>query len=139
MVDRGQPELGGQQDARAGAELVGVQPALAGRAPPRRSRTARAWSASKAPLLAERVDPAGVRRGGLEHRAGDQVDVARRVVGVLGRDDVRAEEGRLVGELPGHGQAARLVVDGEPVAGLDLDGRGALPAHLLARAGRRAR
>ena len=26
-VDRGQPELGGKRDARAGIELVGVQPA----------------------------------------------------------------------------------------------------------------
>ena len=49
MVDRGQAELRGEQDARARAELAGVQPALAARAPRRRSSTARAWSTSKAP------------------------------------------------------------------------------------------
>ena len=86
-------------------------------------------------LLAERVHPARVRRRRLEHRAGDQVDVAGRVVGVLGRHDVRAEERGLVGELAGHGQAAGLVADGQPVAGLDLDGRGALAAHLLDQPG----
>ena len=43
---------------------------------------------------------------------------------------MRAQEGGLVGELTGHGQAAGLVVDGEPVAALDLDGGRALAAHL---------
>ena len=41
------------------------------------ARTARAWSASNAPALAEHVDPPGVRRAGLEHRPGHQVDVRR--------------------------------------------------------------
>ena len=44
---------------------------------------------------------------------------------------MRAEEGGLLGDLPGDRQAARLVADGEAVAALHLDGRGALAAHLV--------
>jgi hypothetical protein len=43
---------------------------------------------------------------------------------------VGAEERRLLGGLPGDGQRAGLVADGEAVAALDLDGRGALRPHL---------
>ena len=46
------------------------------------------------------------------------------------RHDVRAEEGRLVGDLAGQAQRALLVVDGEPVAALDLDRRRAEGPHL---------
>ena len=109
VVDRGQAELRGEQDAGARAELVGVQPAP--QAVRRAGRQHRAGLVGvEGARLAERVDPAGVRRRGLEHRAGDQLDVAGRVVGVLRRHDVRAEEGGLVGELPRDRQAARLVV-----------------------------
>ena len=138
VVDRGQPELGGEQHAGARAELAGVQPALQAVRRPGPEHRAGLVDV-EGTLLAEGVDPARVRRRGLEHRAGHQLDVAGRVIGVLGRDDVRAEERGLVGELPRHCQAARLVVDGQPVAGLDLDGGGALPAHLLRPAGRRGR
>ena len=130
VVHRDQPELAGEPDAGAGAELVGVQPAAQalGRTGlqdrPGLVRVERA-------ALAEHVDPPGVRRAGLQHRAGHQVDVRRGVVGVLRRDHVRAEEGGLVGDLPGDRERAGLVGDGEPVAALDLDGRGALPAHLV--------
>ena len=48
VVDRDQAELGGEPDAGAGAELVGVQPAAQPGAAPA-ARTARAWSTSKAP------------------------------------------------------------------------------------------
>ncbi len=41
-----------------------------------------------------------------------------------------AEEGRLVGDLPRQPQRAHLVVDGEAVATLDLDGRGTEGPHL---------
>ena len=44
--------------------------------------------------------------------------------------DVGAEERRLLGELPGDRQDAGLVVDGQAVAALDLDGGRALAAHL---------
>ena len=43
---------------------------------------------------------------------------------------MRAEEGGLGGELARDPQDARLVVDVEPVAALDLDGGGAERAHL---------
>ena len=51
-------------------------------------------------------------------------------IGVLGRHDVRAEEGHLRRHLGGEPREPRLVVDGEPVAGLDLERRRALGAQL---------
>ena len=130
VVDGGQAELGGQPHPGAGAELVGVQPA--------REAGGRPGGEDGAGLvgvegtgLAEGVDPAGVRRRGLQHRTGDEVDVPGRVVGVLGRDDVGTEERRLLGEEPRHREAAGLVVDGQAVAALDLQRGGALAAHLL--------
>ena len=80
--------------------------------------------------FAEGVDPARVRGGGFEHRAGDEVDVAGRVLGVLRGHDVGAEERRLLGELPRHREAPGLVEGGQAVAALDLDGGGALAPHL---------
>ena len=59
--------------------------------------------------LAEHVDPPGVRRARLEHRPGHEVDVAGRVVGVLRRHDVRAEERGLGGEPRGDRERPRLV------------------------------
>ncbi len=49
VVDGDQPELGGQPDARPGAELVGVQPAAQPGGRAGRRGSARAWSSSKAP------------------------------------------------------------------------------------------
>ena len=74
VVDRREPELGGELDARAGAELVGVQPAPQAGGRPGLEDRAGLVGVERA-RLAEHVDPAGVRRGRLEHRAGDQVDV----------------------------------------------------------------
>ena len=68
----------------------------------------------------------------------DQVEVGRAVAARLRRYDVGAEEGRLVGDLAGQPQRALLVVDVEPVAALDLDGRRAERAH-LGDAGARSR
>ena len=78
------------------------------------------------PAFAEDVDPAGQRGAGGEHGSGDQLDVGGRVglvgsVGAAAGDDVGAEEGRLLGELAGHRQAASLGVDVEAVAGLALE------------------
>ena len=80
--------------------------------------------------LAERVDPARVRRACLEHRPAHERDVGRRVVGQLGWHHVRAQEGRLRGQRPRDRQRPCLVGDREPVAALDLDGRRALAQHL---------
>ena len=79
--------------------------------------------------LAEDVDPLRVRGGGVEHRARHQVDVRRRVG--VGGHHVGAQEGGVLGELTGDGQAARLVLRGEAVAALDLQARRTLPLHLL--------
>ena len=73
--------------------------------------------------LAEDVDPARVRRAGVEHLALHELDVGVGVV--LGRDHVCAQEGSLVGARRGDREAAALVGNGQPVAGLGLDGRGA--------------
>ena len=61
------------------------------------------------------------------------------VARVLGRHHVRAQEGGLGRELAGDPQRPRLVVDGQPVAALDLDGGGALGTHLGDPGRRRAR
>ena len=60
-----------------------------------------------------------------QHRAGDQVHVAGPVVPPLRRHDVGPEQRGLGGHLAGDPQQPGLVVDGEPVAALDLDRRGA--------------
>ena len=93
VVDAAAPELDGQLDARARgrAGWRARRSARPGRAPGREDRP-RLVGVEGRRRLAEHVDPARVRRAGVEHRAGDQGDVARRVVGVLGRHDVRAEE-----------------------------------------------
>ena len=109
--------------------------ARAAPSPPRRRSTARAWSASKAPRSQNTSTHRACGAQASSIGAGHQVDVLRRVVGVLLGHDVRAEERRLLGELPRHRQAARLVVDGQPVAALDLHRGGALPAHLVDQPG----
>lgn len=80
--------------------------------------------------LAKHVDPPGVRRTRREHLAGDELDVARPVITHLRGHDVRPEIGHLVGDLSGQAQRPLLVGDGEAVAGLHLDCRRALGAHL---------
>ena len=60
----------------------------------------------RGPGLAEHVN---VCRGPLlddsrQHRAGDEVDVCRAVGGILGRHDVRPEEGDVRGDLAGQPQ-----------------------------------
>ena len=86
--------------------------------------------------LAEHVDPAAVRRAGAEHLAADEVDVFVAPVGVLRRDDVRPEERDLARDLGGEPREARLVVHGEPVAGLHLERRRALRPQLGDEAGK---
>src|SRR5699024_1442287 len=128
------PELGGERDAAAAAELVAVHPQ------PEAGRGAGVQHPGglggvEGAILAEHVDPAHVRGDGGEHLPGDQLDVllgARAAVPavVLPGHQVRAEEGRLV-ELPRRDQGggelggAELVRDGEPVAGLGLQAGGA--------------
>ena len=77
-------------------------------------------------LLAEHVAPAGFGRTGVEHGAGDEGDVVILPSPVLRRHDVRPEKGHLLDHLAGDVQAALLVYDGEPVAGLRLERRRAL-------------
>ena len=108
VVGRGGADRAGQLDAGALAELVGVDAGL--------QTAGQAGLEDRAALvlvegasLHEHVDPLGVLRGRVEHRPGHQRHVARRVVGVLGRDDVRPQVRRLVGEVPRDLQRPRLV------------------------------
>ena len=100
MVGRGAPSLDGEGDSRAGPELVGVeaQPEPGG---PAGVEHGAALVGVERAGLAERVDPAGVRRARREHLAADVVDVVVGPIGELGRHDVRTEERRLAGELAG--------------------------------------
>ena len=129
VVDRGQAQLAGKPHPRAGPELVGVEPSTKAFRLACLENRARLGFVERA-ALAEHVDPLRVLGAGVEHRPGHQVDVPTGVVGVLRRHHVRAEERRLVGDLPRDRQAARLVEDGEAVAALDLERRGALAPHL---------
>ena len=69
VVGRGAPQLDGELHARAGPELVGVQPQAEPGGPPGLQHVPALVGVERA-ALAERVDPAGVRRGGGEHLAG---------------------------------------------------------------------
>ena len=129
MVGRGGAELHRQPDARARAELAGVDPRQQAAGHGRGQHRARLVLAERA-ALAEHVDPAAVRRARVEHRAAHQVHVRRRVVRELGGHHVRAQVGDLGGDLGGQRHRAGLVGDGQPVARLALERRGALAEHL---------
>jgi hypothetical protein len=129
VVGGGRPQLTGQLDAGPFAELVRVHPQPEPRGLSREEHGPSLVGVERAPLD-EHVDPLRVRSRRRQHRTGDQADVARRVVGVLGRYDMGAEVGGLVGEVRGDRQRPRLVRRGEPVPRLDLDRRGPLPPHL---------
>ena len=129
VIRRRRAELDREQDALTRAELAGVDPGdqparLAGR-----QHRAGLVDAERA-ALAEHVDPARVRRAGVEHRAAHQVHVRSGVTLELGRDHVRAEVGHLVRGLGRQGHRPRLVLDRQPVPGLALEGGGALREHL---------
>src|SRR5699024_3644444 len=61
----------------------------------------------------------------------DEVDIALRVVLVLGRDDVCGDEGGLIGVPVDDVQSLDLIGHGQPVPGFDLEGRRALASSLL--------
>ena len=129
VVDAGRAELDGEPHARARAELVGVQPR-----PPARARARPSGSPGpgrrRRPPVAEHVDPPRVRRAGVEHRAGHQVDVASGSSAYSGGTTCAPRNVVSSVTSAGDRQAAGLVGDGEPVAALDLDRRGALALHL---------
>ena len=139
VIGRGGAELDAELHARARAELVGVdaQPE-AGRAAGLQHR-ARLVGVERAPL-AEHVDPAGVRRAGREHLAADERDVVVGAVGVR-PPARRARRGTSTSSVncAAIAQRALLVLDVEPVAGLDLDVRDPGPQRLVAGAPARAR
>ena len=99
MVDGDEPQFARQLHAGPVGQLVGVQPTPQTGGRPGQQDRARLVGV-KGPLLAEHVDPRGMRGGGGEHRSGDEFDVGGWVVGVLQRYDVRAQISGLVGELP---------------------------------------
>ena len=98
MVGRRRAELHRELHAGAGAELVGVDPQPQ---PPGRGRLedgAGLVGVERADL-AEGVGPTAPRRAGVEHGPGDERDVLVGPAGVLGRDQVGAEEGHVVRQL----------------------------------------
>ena len=103
------------------------------RAIPARRIVAGLVGVERAPV-AEHVDPASVRRAGLEHGADDEGDVGVGVVRELGGHDVGAEVGGLVGDLAREAERALLVRRREPVAGLGLEGRDAAATQLAGEA-----
>ena len=86
-------------------------------------RMTRDSSTSKAPRSQNTSIHRACGRAGRQHRSRHQLDVAVAVVAVFDGHDVRTEKGCLAGELPRDGQRPRLVVDGQPVAALGLEGR----------------
>ena len=120
VVGGGRAGLRSDADAGPGSELVGVD-AGAQAAGPARGQDRGGLVGAERPVLAEHVDPPGVRRARVQHRAAHQVHVAGHVAGELGRHDVRAEVGDLGRDLAGQRERAGLVGHGQAVAGLALE------------------
>ena len=138
-----------------------TQPSSAARAAPPVEPSSLAWSLvleavagagdqhppglldGEGPPVAERVHELGQGGARRQHLVLQQVQVAVPVAGVLLGDQVGAEEGRdhlhrRPRRQPGqHLQAAALVVDGEAVARLGLQGGGAVPERGVEPGGRR--
>ena len=132
MVDARGAQLDREAHARTVAELVAVQSQAETGVPTCGQHDPRLvlGEGVRAARLTEHVDPAGVRSTGRKHLPGDQIDVLGPPVGELRRHHVGAEKRCLRGELGRDTHRPRLVLDAEPVAALDLDGGGALCAHL---------
>ncbi len=98
VVGAGRSEFDRQPYAAARRELVGVDPGAESGPDAGGENRAGTVLVERAPF-AEHVDPAGVRRRGVQHRAADECGVVVRIG--IGRDHVRAEVCRLVGEFAG--------------------------------------
>ena len=138
MVDGCRAELDREAHPAALAELVAVHAHAEARGRAGLEDAAGLLGRER-PALAERVDPARVRRARGQHLADDEVDVLVGAVGVLGRHHVGAEEGDLLGDLAGEPHEALLVDDREAVARLHLERRGALRVQLVTNPASRAR
>ena len=103
MVDRCGPHLDRDPNAVAGPELVAVDAQPESGVAARREHRTRLLGVEGA-ALAEDVDPAGVAPARVEHRAADELDVLVGTAGVLGGDEMGAEEGDVLGELSGDPQ-----------------------------------
>ena len=128
MIHARGTEFNGEPNTSRFAELAGVHP---------RPEATLLSGGEDAPglvdiegtVVAEDVHPAGARCTGVEHLAGDQLDVACRVIDELHRNDMGSQIGGLLGELAGDGQQPRLVDGTQAVAALDFDSCGALGPH----------
>jgi hypothetical protein len=131
VVRRHGPELGGQRRPSGVGQLLGVDLQPEPQGAPGLEHAPRLIDREGA-LVAEHVDEVGLtghRGQDLVNHVGDIVVVAARVL--LGRQ-VRGQEridavDRVRG--PGRGQQLAFVAEREPVPGLDLGRRGAVPEH----------
>ncbi len=131
MVGRCAPLFDSELYARPGTELVGME-AQAQPGGPAGGEHRPALVGVEGAHLAEGVDPAGVRRGRVEHRAAHEVHIVVGAPLVLGRNHMGTEEGGLGGEPFGNLQAPHLVASVQSVARLDLHCGDARAASLLA-------
>ena len=122
MVGAGRAQLDRELNSRSGSELIGVHPHSELMGDPGLQHRAALIGVEGSPL-AERVDPAGVRRARRQHVAGDEVEV----LGAVGarRDDMCPEERGLRRQLAPEAQGLLLVLDVETVSGLALERRDA--------------
>ena len=111
VVRRRGPCLDSDPDAVTVLQLVGVHPRHQAAGSPGGQDGPRLIGVEGAPV-AEDVHPPRVRSARRQHRTGDEVDVPGGVVGVLRRDDVRAEKRGLGRHLPRQAKAALLIGDG---------------------------
>ena len=134
MVDAHRPELAGQSHARPGAQLVAMHAhgQAGGATGPQDHPGLVLGEGVRRQRLAEHIDIRGRTLGDdrRQHRPGHQIEVCRAVGGILGRHDVRSEEGDVRRDLAGQAQQSKLVLDAQPVTTLDLDGRRALTPQL---------
>ena len=110
-------------------DLIAVHPQAEARLTPRNQDT-RGLLAGEGAVLAEHVDEVAVLGDGCEHRTDHELEVLLGPVAVFAGHQVSAQERHGV-HLPGFPQPgedagrAGLILDGQPIAGLRLQGRGA--------------
>ena len=116
-----------QRDAAGRPELIAVHSKLQSGRLRGGQNCARLVDVEGTPV-AKHVGPLRLRCADFEHRPSYEVHVRFAVVDVFRRHDVGAQKRHFIAELVRDIDESRLAVEGERVAGLDLDGRHATGA-----------